>query len=695
MKDRSKKLLVINTGKKGDQEGVYSASAKPSVAGGTGMALPGNLSDYLLKSIWDRVWEIKTDSQGNEYIFGKLPVVTQYGITMYADGGELNLPSIYAGIPFDNKTIWLNPETRKVEVIGGTGGGVADSVHWNNIEGKPTFASVATSGKYADLSGLPDLSVYATTEYLTAELKKYVTLNTEQTIGSHKDFLNGLSVGGLGITKSQDDVIYLDANLVVRGGITMFGTNSVDVPTIMDAIATDGVNLKVVDGVLTFVGSSGGVDESVLADYAKKTDLSRYLPLSGGELSNTGFVLTINRLENEPAWIQFKSNWEFQGSIGAYNNSLLWLDKYSNSHTILHSGNWSQFVTAGDGGNYLPLSGGILNGALSLFRPNIANTNSYTWWIDNSGFYLSLSSGKIPLLITNDAVNIGYNSSYLTNLVVNGVVRGTNVSSKGASWGQYLNSEEALYGCTNITSSGIQPILGWSSSVGGFSSKFVIGSYTDGASYGGMYLTVINSSNPSTGRRLILQPEGNMVWEGHILTEYIVTGQGGYYFNDFQFARFNDYGNLVVKSNYAKMFFRPNDESESGQMTIDTSGDVLVSGGITMYSDQRKKTILNNVELTLQQIADAPLIEHYYNSDAKKTTHVGSIAQYWADMNDWFCKLDGEGYYTMEIQNAALASAISIARELVKYESKTDRKIRLLKQRVKELEDKIEKLKNN
>ena len=168
-------LSYINTSPKPErnngqtEQNQASGSSRPGNGGSS--SIPGNLQEYLLKSIWDRVWEIKTDSQGNEYIFGKLPVVTQYGITMYADGGELNLPSIYAGIPFDNKTIWLNPETKKVEVIGGTGGGVADSVHWNNIEGKPLFSAVATSGKYADLSGLPDLNVYATTEYLTAELQ--------------------------------------------------------------------------------------------------------------------------------------------------------------------------------------------------------------------------------------------------------------------------------------------------------------------------------------------------------------------------------------------------------------------------------------------------------------------------------------------------------------------------------------------
>ena len=123
-------------------------------------------------------------------------------------------------------------------------------------------------------------------------------------------------------------------------------------------------------------------------------------------------------------------------------------------------------------------------------------------------------------------------------------------------------------------------------------------------------------------------------------------------------------------------------------------GDMLVTGVITMYSDQRKKTILSHVELSLKQIANAPLIEHYYNSDEKKTTHVGSIAQYWASMNDWFCKLDSEGYYTMEIQNAALASAISIARELDRYETNTDKAIKKLKKRICELEEEVERLKS-
>jgi hypothetical protein len=36
------------------------------------------------------------------------------------------------------------------------------------------------------------------------------------------------------------------------------------------------------------------------------------------------------------------------------------------------------------------------------------------------------------------------------------------------------------------------------------------------------------------------------------------------------------------------------------KMTVDSSGNGLFYGGVTMYSDLRKKTILNNVELSLE-----------------------------------------------------------------------------------------------
>ena len=42
------------------------------------------------------------------------------------------------------------------------------TVSWGNIQGKPTFATVATSGLYSDLTGTPDLSTYVTSTQLTS-----------------------------------------------------------------------------------------------------------------------------------------------------------------------------------------------------------------------------------------------------------------------------------------------------------------------------------------------------------------------------------------------------------------------------------------------------------------------------------------------------------------------------------------------
>ena len=61
----------------------------------------------LDKTTWDRVWEIVTRSLGDNYVYGKMPVVTKYGITMYAEKDEDNQghKELYDGLPIDGKTI--------------------------------------------------------------------------------------------------------------------------------------------------------------------------------------------------------------------------------------------------------------------------------------------------------------------------------------------------------------------------------------------------------------------------------------------------------------------------------------------------------------------------------------------------------------------------------------------------------------
>lgn len=165
-------------------------------------------------------------------------------------------------------------------------------------------------------------------------------------------------------------------------------------------------------------------------------------------------------------------------------------------------------------------------------------------------------------------------------------------------------------------------------------------------------------------------------------------------------------GNLYVRgasiycNNYLYIEAWPNYGSGSASAwyngtegTVKWNCNIFTSGGITMYSDLRKKNILSNEVLSVKEIAAAPLFRHTYKSDDNQYIHVGTSAQYWSGIHeDWFTRKDGEGYYQMELQNLGVAMGISLAREIVKYESKTDKKIRLMKKRINELEARVKEL---
>lgn len=101
-------------------------------------------------------------------------------------------------------------------------------------------------------------------------LSSLVTIADNQIITGIKDYINGLKVGGLPIYKSQDDALYLDCNLVVRGGITARGTNETITPSIFEALPIDGDTIKrtadgrlYVDADALNISGGGGVADSV------------------------------------------------------------------------------------------------------------------------------------------------------------------------------------------------------------------------------------------------------------------------------------------------------------------------------------------------------------------------------------------------------------------------------------------------
>lgn len=146
------------------------------------------------------------------------------------------------------------------------------------------YAKIISLNEYATKEWVLSLSLGGSGEIDTSE---FVTLSATQTITGLKDFIYGLNVGGINISKSQDGVIFIDGNLIVRGGITQYGVDEVTSPTIMDAIIVDGVTISKEGGYLHFVGELGqaGINEEELASYLERNGY-----IDRDALSSEGFA---------------------------------------------------------------------------------------------------------------------------------------------------------------------------------------------------------------------------------------------------------------------------------------------------------------------------------------------------------------------------------------------------------------------
>lgn len=122
-------------------------------------------------------------------------------------------------------------------------------------------------------------------------------------------------------------------------------------------------------------------------------------------------------------------------------------------------------------------------------------------------------------------------------------------------------------------------------------------------------------------------------------------------------------------------------------LALGSMGNILLNGASinTGTSDERLKSVIGNVNLDLDTIANAPSVLFKWYSNGQRS--IGSIAQYWNDITPELIEVDTYGYLHMDYGKIALISAINIARKTVDHESK----IKQLEERVKELEQMLKK----
>lgn len=275
------------------------------------------LGKKLDKVVWDRNLEERVDDNGKEYLFLTKPLITAYGVTMYA-GADVQVPSIYEGLPIDGMTIqWVDG---KLVATGGKGtaNGIVvngntytpnedgiitlpnypTSLEWGNISGKPSWiGSTKPSYSWDEIGGKPSvfptnwenvsdkpswigatkptydfseiqnkpttIAGYGITDAYTKNdisglLTDYVTKSGAQDITGIKSFINGLNIGDILVKKHSDGVVELDGDLILTGSLTMFAQGSHTASTILDALPIDETTLSKEGDVLSVIGGVGG-----------------------------------------------------------------------------------------------------------------------------------------------------------------------------------------------------------------------------------------------------------------------------------------------------------------------------------------------------------------------------------------------------------------------------------------------------
>lgn len=257
----------------------------------------------LDKVVWDRNLEERVDDNGKEYLFLTKPLITAYGVTMYS-GADVQVPSIYEGLPIDGVTIqWVDG---KLVATGGKGtaNGIVvngntytpnedgiitlpnypTSLEWDNISGKPSWiGSTKPYYSWDEIGGKPEwiedtkptydfseiqnkpttLAGYGITDAYTKNdisglLADYVTKSGAQDITGIKSFINGLNIGDILVKKHSDGVVELDGDLILTGSLTMFAQGSHTASTILDALPIDNTTLSKEGDVLSVIGGVGG-----------------------------------------------------------------------------------------------------------------------------------------------------------------------------------------------------------------------------------------------------------------------------------------------------------------------------------------------------------------------------------------------------------------------------------------------------
>lgn len=180
-------------------------------------------------------------------------------------------------------------------------------------------------------------------------------------------------------------------------------------------------------------------------------------------------------------------------------------------------------------------------------------------------------------------------------------------------------------------------VLGWQdNTTGGYTTGYGIGVYRSASKWGSMILEVLNYENKTRKAQLEIRGHDNVLW---------------------------------------------------------FSGDILTEGGSSFYgSDIRYKLIMQQVNLSLSEIAKAPSFVYRWNKKGMNNKlKLGGSAQYTQSVLPWAVE-DNSNFLMMDYATVAYTFAVHTARHLLTYETRTDKKIKKLEREIVILKKQLKKL---
>lgn len=624
------------------------------------------------------------------------------------DGGYGNI--IHFGVPNKDTAFQLYSAYNTYRLLYRMGTWHSDgsgSIHnkaWKEVAF--TDSNVASATKLNDDSVF---TIWGQTFFVNGKPKSVdgaMTVNGNATFNGNLSATE-VSVNGITLKKSKDGILYLDGNLVVKGGVTMYGTDSSSAPSILDSLPVASTSAKgiaqfnstyfsVSNGIVSIKDGSVGLNETELNEilngkgYLVSSDLGAlafksnllaadipnldWSKITSGKpttISGYGITDAITTSNIGSQSVDFATRAGDADTLGG-NSASSFVVKDLN----ISANSDVNVVGYAYAENGFPVAGGaliagnpniqykmILHGRNGVFRFNTMENGSLTGWktvafTDSnitgnaaSATYAETAGSSTKAYQDGNGDNIA--NTYLSKSggTINSISKNTLTlnSTESSGISSYLT-----FSCKSVN----KAYVGWSNAVG---------TYLEDAS--GNYISV-KANGAYFNNQYKLWHEGNDgVSSG--LDADLLDGQHGSY-----------YASVASLDNY----FPKSGGKINGSVEI--SGNLLVGGGITMYSQRSLKNVLDERGLSLEELSSIKPTRYTWKDNRDSNIHFGGIADDIQQVLPEVVYKTKEGILTMDYGNAGFAIASSLIKPVVDHEERIkalEKENELLKQELNRL----------